>query len=59
MLELGRSVTIGRKVWIGGVALILPGVTVGDNAIIGARCVVTRDVSDGVTAAGNPARLLK
>jgi len=59
MLEFGRSVTIGRNVWIGGAALILPGITVGDNAIVGAGSVVTRDVPDGVTVAGNPARLLR
>ena len=59
MLEFGRSVTIGRNVWIGGAALILPGITVGDNAIVGAGSVVTRDVPAGVTVAGNPARLLK
>ena len=59
MLEFGRSVTIGRNVWIGGAALILPGITVGDNAIVGAGSVVTRDVPDSVTVAGNPARRLK
>jgi maltose O-acetyltransferase len=57
-LEFGRSVTIGRNVWIGGGALILPGITIGDDAIVGAGSVVTRDVPDGATVAGNPARLL-
>ncbi|ETX27199.1 sugar O-acetyltransferase [Roseivivax isoporae] len=57
-LEFGRPVTIGRAVWIGGGALILPGVTVGDGAVIGAGAVVTRDVAEGVTVAGNPARPL-
>ena len=55
-LELGRAVVIGRNVWIGGGAIILPGVTVGDDAIIGAGSVVTRDVPAGSTVAGNPAR---
>ena len=55
-LELGRPVSIGRNVWIGGHAIILPGVTVGDDAIIGAGSVVTRDVPAGATVAGNPAR---
>lgn len=55
-LECGRPVTIGRNVWIGGHAILLPGVTVGDDAVIGAGAVVTRDVPDGVTVAGNPAR---
>lgn len=56
-LEFGRPVHIGRNTWIGGGALILPGVTVGDDAVIGAGAVVTRDVPAGATAFGNPARL--
>ena len=56
-LEFGRPMRIGRNVWIGGGAMILPGVTIGDNAVIGAGSVVTRDVPAGVTAFGNPARL--
>jgi maltose O-acetyltransferase len=55
-LEFGRAITIGRNVWIGGGAIILPGVTIGDNAVIGAGAVVTRDVAAGATAVGNPAR---
>ncbi len=55
-LECGRPVRIGRNVWIGGGAIILPGVTIGDDAIVGAGGVVTRDVPDGVTVTGNPAR---
>ncbi len=58
MLEFGRPVGIGRNVWIGGGAIILPGVTIGDDAIIGAGSVVTRDVPAGTTVAGNPARPL-
>lgn len=56
--ETGKPITIGRNVWIGGGALLLPGVTVGDDAVIGAGSVVTRDVPAGVTVAGNPARPL-
>lgn len=55
-LELGRPVRIGRNAWIGGSAVILPGVTIGDDATIGAGAVVTRDVAPGATVAGNPAR---
>jgi maltose O-acetyltransferase len=57
-LEFGRPIRIGSNVWIGGGALILPGVSIGDNAIIGAGSVVIRDVPSGATAVGNPARLL-
>jgi maltose O-acetyltransferase len=55
-LECGRPVTIGNNVWIGGGAIILPGVTIGDDAAIGAGSVVTRDVAAGTTVFGNPAR---
>jgi maltose O-acetyltransferase len=55
-LEFGRPVRIGCDVWIGGGAIILPGVTIGDGAVVGAGSVVTRDVDAGVTVAGNPAR---
>ncbi len=57
-LELGRKVRIGRNVWIGGGAIILPGVTIGDDAVIGAGSIVTRDVAAGATVAGNPARAI-
>ena len=48
--------TIGANVWIGGGAIVLPGVTVGDDAIVGAGAVVTRDVRRGATVVGNPAK---
>jgi maltose O-acetyltransferase len=55
-IRFGRPVTIGANVWIGGGAIILPGVTIGDDAIVGAGSVVTRDLPAGVTVMGNPAR---
>src|ERR1700754_1235234 len=51
-LEFGRPIRIGSDVWIGGGAILLPGVTIGDGALIGAGSVVTRDVPAGVTVAG-------
>ena len=57
MLEYGRPVTIGANVWNGAGALILPGVTIGDDALVGAGSVVTRDVPAGATVFGNPARV--
>lgn len=58
-LELGKAVKIGSDVWIGGGAIILPGVTIGKNSVIGAGSVVTGDVPEGVLAAGNPCRVIK
>jgi acetyltransferase-like isoleucine patch superfamily enzyme len=56
--EIAHPVQIGSDVWIGGAAILLPGVTIGDGAIVGAGSVVTRSVSTGDTVVGNPARLL-
>jgi len=56
-LELGRPIRIGCNVWIGGGAMILPGVSIGDDALIGAGSVVTRDIPAGAVAFGNPARV--
>ena len=56
MLEFARPVSIGADVWSGGGAIILPGVTIGEGALIGAGAVVTRNVPEGVTVVGNPAR---
>jgi maltose O-acetyltransferase len=58
-LELGRPVTIGNDVWIGGAAIVLPGVSIGDGATIGAGSVVTKNVPAHATVAGNPARVLR
>jgi maltose O-acetyltransferase len=57
--EFGRPVEIGADVWVGGGAIILPGVRIGSRAVIGAGSVVTRDVPDGVLAAGNPCRVVR
>jgi maltose O-acetyltransferase len=57
--EFGKPVTIGADVWIGGGAIVCPGVTIGDRAVIGAGSVVTRDVPAGVFAAGNPCRVVR
>ncbi len=57
--EYGLPVTIGSNVWIGGNVVILPGVTIGDNAVIGAGSVVRRDIPDSVVAAGNPCEILR
>jgi maltose O-acetyltransferase len=56
--EYGKPVEIGADVWVGGGALILPGVRIGSRAVIGAGSVVTRDVPERVFAAGNPCRVL-
>lgn len=57
--EYGKSVTIGDDVWIGGRAVLNPGVTVGDSAVIGSGTVVTDDVPEGVVVQGNPATVVK
>jgi maltose O-acetyltransferase len=58
-LESARPVTIGADVWVGGGAILCPGVTVGARSVIGAGSVVTRDVPAGVFAAGNPCRVIR
>lgn len=58
-VEWAEPVTIGNSVWIGGGATILPGVCVGDGAVIAAGAVVTRDVPAGALVGGNPARIIR
>jgi len=57
--EFARPVTIGSDVWVGGAAVICPGVTIGSRTVIGAGSVVTRDIPDDVFAAGNPCRVIR
>jgi maltose O-acetyltransferase len=57
--EFGKPIEIGSDAWIGGGAIILPGVRIGARAVIGAGSVVTRDIPDGVFAAGNPCRVIR
>lgn len=58
-LEAAAPITIGDNVWLGGGAIVLPGVTIGDDSVIGAGSVVTKDVPAGVVAVGNPARVIR
>jgi maltose O-acetyltransferase len=58
-LECARPIRIGNDVWIGGGAIILPGVTIGDRSVIGAGSVVVRDVPAAKVVAGNPARIIR
>jgi maltose O-acetyltransferase len=57
--EFGKPIEIGSDVWVGGAALILPGVRIGSRSVIGAGSVVTRDVPADVFAAGNPCRVIR
>jgi maltose O-acetyltransferase len=58
-LEAGKAVVIGSEVWVGGGAIICPGVTIGSRSVIGAGSVVTRDVPKDMFAAGNPCRVIR
>jgi maltose O-acetyltransferase len=55
--EAAEPITIGDNVWLGGGAIVCPGVTIGDDTVVGAGSVVTRDLPAGVVAFGNPARV--
>lgn len=57
--EYGIPITIGNNVWIGGNTVILPGVTIGDNAVVGAGSVVTKSIPNNMIAAGNPCRIIR
>lgn len=58
-LESGQPITIGDDVWIGGSAIINPGVEIGDHTVIGAGSVVTKNIPAGVFAAGNPCKIIR
>lgn len=58
-LQYNMPVHIGRNCWIGAGAIILPGITIGDNVVVGAGSVVTKDLPSGVVAVGNPCRVLR
>ena len=57
--QYNASVHIGKNCWIGAGAILLPGVTLGDNVVVGAGSVVTKDLPDNVVAVGNPCRVLR
>jgi maltose O-acetyltransferase len=57
--ELGRPITIEDDAWLGGGAIVCPGVTIGRGSVIGAGSVVTRDIPPGVVAVGNPCRVVR
>jgi maltose O-acetyltransferase len=57
--EGGKPITIGNNVWLGGGVIVCPGVTIGDDTVVGAGAVVTRSLPPGVVAVGNPARVIR
>ena len=57
--EYGKPITIGNNVWIGGGAIVYPGVSIGDNSIIAAGAVIVKDVPNNVIVGGNPAKVIK
>ena len=57
--ETAKPIVIGNNVWLGGGVIVLPGVTIGKNSVIGAGAVVTKDIPANVVAVGNPARILR
>lgn len=58
-LGIAKPITIGDNVWTGGNAVVMMGVTIGRNAVIGAGSVVTKDIPDNAVAVGNPARVIR
>lgn len=58
-LEFAKPITVGNNVWFGGNVVVMPGVTIGDNCVIGAGSVVTKDIAPNVIAVGNPCKVLR
>ena len=58
-LQYNLPVRIGKNCWLGAGVIVLPGVTIGDNTVVGAGSVVTKDLPAGVVAVGNPCRVLR
>ena len=58
-IESAKPISIGNNVWIGGNVTVLPGVEIGDNTVIGAGSVVTKNIPKNVVAVGNPCRIIK
>ena len=58
-VEFAKPIVVGNDVWIGGNVCVMPGVTIGDNTIIGAGSVVTKDIPSNVVAVGNPCKIIK
>ena len=58
-LEYAKPIKVGNNVWIGGNVIVLPDVTIGDNTVIGAGSVVTKDIPSNVVAVGNPCKVIK
>ena len=59
MYQYNAPIRIGRNCWLGANVVVVPGVTIGDNVVVGAGSVVTRDLPDNVVAVGNPCRILR
>lgn len=58
-LEYAKPIKVGNNVWIGGNVNVLPGVTIGDNVVIGAGSVVNKDIPSNSVAVGNPCKVIK
>jgi galactoside O-acetyltransferase len=57
--QYNKPIRIGKNCWLGAGVIVVPGVTIGDNVVVGAGSVVTHDLPDGVVAVGNPCRVLR